>query len=209
MPSADRGRAAAEPAHDRDPDADGELLQKRNFEKMAVATLEPGFPRILNLALVGTEGTHSLLSVVVYLVIAKSLVPHALARTLGSRVSCPLESEVFWGCVLTDGGLLPATGAATGVPLAALPGKRQASSPSFTSAVYSCMAEHFLLLSPASAGRTPTPPSRRRPRCWECWAPSPDIPVSPLAHLDLHAHSCARLRSSRCCSTLQWGLQLL
>ena len=97
---------------------------KRNFEKMAVATLEPGFARILNLALVGPEETHSLLSVVVYLVIAKSLVPHALARTLGSRVSCPLESEVFWGCVLTDGGLLPATGAATGVPLAAIPGRR-------------------------------------------------------------------------------------
>ena len=76
----------------------GELLQKRSFEKMAVATFGSHLATFFNICLV----LDSLISVIVYLVIIKNLFPHALIGILGEKeVPTLLQSPSFWGAFFT------------------------------------------------------------------------------------------------------------
>lgn len=77
----------------------GELLQKRNFEKMAVATFGPRFAIFLNICII----FDALISVIVYLVIIKNLFPHALIGIAGEdTIPELLQSSTFWGAFFTS-----------------------------------------------------------------------------------------------------------
>ena len=141
----------------------------------------------------------SLLSVVVYLVIGKSLVPHALTGLLG-EVPWPIDQEAFWGCVLTLLAFFPLALLRDTKSLQYLGGA------GFLAIVYFSAllgAEYFLLLSPAQRQENARAALHTSPSLLGVLSPLPiylygfsfQVAV-PAVHLDLRRRSLPRMKQA-------------